>query len=149
MIECAAVEGQVFHEDAVSELIPESQQQIVESALDSLLLKELIKRERLSFGARTFRFRHLLIRDAAYESIPKEFRADLHERFGRWLESTAGERATEYEEVVGYHLEQAHRYSSSWSPTSTPRQLRERQQSGLPGPPSARSFAATDPLESS
>ena len=42
--------------------------------------------------------------------FPKEARAELHERFGRWLERAAGERAIEHEEVVGYHLEQAYRY---------------------------------------
>ena len=33
-----------------------------------------------------FRFRHALIRDAAYDRIPKGRRADLHERFADWLE---------------------------------------------------------------
>ena len=79
-------------------------------SLRALVRKDLIRPERVSLGDRTYRFRHLLIRDAAYESIPKEVRTELHERFGRWLEHTTGERAIEYEEVVGYHLEQAYRY---------------------------------------
>ena len=57
-----------------------------------------------------FKFRHILIRDAAYEALPKAERAVLHERFADWLEATAGDRLTELEEIVGYHLEQAHRY---------------------------------------
>ena len=36
---------------------------------------------------RRFRFRHQLIRDAAYEGMPKELRAELHERFADWLEA--------------------------------------------------------------
>ena len=56
-----------------------------------------------------FRFRHVLIRDAAYARVPKKLRAELHERFARWLEERALESAPE-EELVGYHLEQAVRY---------------------------------------
>ena len=51
-----------------------------------------------------------LIRDAAYRSLPKNARADLHERFAAWLERTAEDRLREFEEIVGYHLEQAFRY---------------------------------------
>ena len=54
-------------------------------------------------------FRHLLIRDAAYEAIPKATRADLHERFAEWLDAGGGSLG-EQDEIVGYHLEQAYRY---------------------------------------
>src|SRR5207253_95079 len=56
-----------------------------------------------------FRFRHLLIRDAAYDALPKATRAELHERFATWLEQR-GEELVELDEIVGYHLEQAARY---------------------------------------
>ena len=56
-----------------------------------------------------FRFRHMLIRDAAYRSLSKEMRAALHERFAAWVVRTAGSRLGEFEEIVGYHLEQAYR----------------------------------------
>ena len=59
-----------------------------------------------------FQFGHILIRDAAYAGTTKEVRADLHERFADWLERRAADRPAEFEEVVGYHLEQAHRYRS-------------------------------------
>ena len=59
-----------------------------------------------------FRFHHLLLRDVAYESIQKEERASLHERFAVWLDDQAGERASEYDEIAGYHLEQAVRYQT-------------------------------------
>jgi tetratricopeptide (TPR) repeat protein len=79
--------------------------------LQTLVRKELIRPERSSFsGEDAFRFHHILIQEAAYRGIPKEIRADLHERFADWLERKAGQRVTEYEEVVGYHLESAHRY---------------------------------------
>ena len=56
--------------------------------------------------AQTFRFRHQLVRDAAYEGMPKELRAGLHERFADWLEA----RPTVFpvvDELLGYHLERA------------------------------------------
>src|SRR5262249_47658970 len=51
-----------------------------------------------------------LIREAAYESVPKQLRAEFHERYAAWLEDVAGDRLPELEEVLGYHLEQAYRY---------------------------------------
>jgi DNA-binding SARP family transcriptional activator/class 3 adenylate cyclase len=110
VIELAAVEGKEFYEDAVSELPPERLRPEVPAALGGLVRKELIRPDRLGLGGRTYRFRHLLIRDAAYDSIPKESRAAMHEAFGAWLERAAGDRTAEYEEVVGYHFEQAYRY---------------------------------------
>ena len=56
--------------------------------------------------------------------MPKEQRADLHERFAAWLERAAGERFAEYEEILGYHLEQAYRYRVELGPPDEPpRQL--------------------------
>src|SRR6185437_106608 len=56
-----------------------------------------------------FRFRHLLIRDAAYQALPKATRAELHERFSAWLEERAPD-LVELDEILGYHLEQAAHY---------------------------------------
>jgi tetratricopeptide (TPR) repeat protein len=113
VIECGAVEGKVFHAGAVAALVPDPLRDTVPSHLLGLQRKELVRRDRSAFrGDEAYRFRHLLIRDAAYDAMPKQARAELHERFANWLEAAAGERATEYEEILGYHLEQAHRYRS-------------------------------------
>jgi hypothetical protein len=58
----------------------------------------------------------MLARDVAYQGILKEVRADFHERFANWLERAAGERAGEYEEILGYHLERAYRYLTELGP---------------------------------
>ncbi len=58
----------------------------------------------------------MLIRDAAYERLPKSERAELHELFAGWLDRTAGDRRSEVEEMVGYHLEQAFRYREELAP---------------------------------
>ena len=55
-----------------------------------------------------YRFRHVLIRDAAYRSIVKGLRAELHERFADWL--VVNRDGDEFcDELVGHHLEQAYR----------------------------------------
>ena len=108
VMERGAVEGEVFHRGAVAELSPEPVRDGVETHLATLVRKELIRSTAPTFPAdEGFRFRHLLIRDAAYESLPKTTRAELHERFADWL---SGHEFIERDEIIGYHLEQAHRY---------------------------------------
>ena len=117
VIERGAVEGKVFHAGAVTTLTPERLRPQVATRLLALARKELIRPDRAEFaGEDAFRFRHLLIRDAAYRAMPKEQRADLHQRFAEWLEGAAGERLAEYEEILGYHLEQAYRYRAELGP---------------------------------
>jgi class 3 adenylate cyclase/tetratricopeptide (TPR) repeat protein len=108
---CAAVIGKVFWWGAVSELSPESVAPAVGTHLQTLVRKGLIRPDRSSLvGEDAFRFHHILIQEAAYQGLPKERRAELHEGFAAWIERRAGDRLVEYEEVVGYHLEQAYRY---------------------------------------
>jgi class 3 adenylate cyclase/tetratricopeptide (TPR) repeat protein len=106
MIGRGAVEGQVFHRGSVRELAPEPERDDVAVHLLSLVRKELIRPEQPTFpDEEAFRFRHLLIRDAAYDSLPKATRAELHERFAEWLDRHAA--LVEQDEIVGYHLERA------------------------------------------
>ena len=108
VLECGSVEGEVFHRGAVQALTPEETQ--VTPRLAALVRRELIRSDRPQFaGEDGFRFRHLLIRDAAYDALPKASRAELHERFAAWLEER-GEDLVELDEILGYHLEQAARY---------------------------------------
>ena len=80
--------------------------------LAALVRKELIRPDSPHLaGEDAFRFRHLLIRDAAYEGLSKATRADLHARLASWLEAHAAELA-DLDELVGYHLEQVCRYHS-------------------------------------
>jgi tetratricopeptide (TPR) repeat protein len=67
-------------------------------------------------GEDAYEFVHLLIRDAAYGSTPKETRADLHERLADWLHAKDEEQGVSHDEIVGYHLEQAHRYRTELGP---------------------------------
>jgi class 3 adenylate cyclase/tetratricopeptide (TPR) repeat protein len=114
VLECGAVEGRVFHLGAVQALAPEQAQ--LGAALASLVRKDLVRPdpEQLA-GDEAYRFRHVLIRDAAYDALPKSGRADLHERLADWLE-TASEDVLEGDEVRGYHLEQAYLYRQELAP---------------------------------
>jgi class 3 adenylate cyclase/tetratricopeptide (TPR) repeat protein len=108
VLERGAVEGEVFHRGAVQALGPEETQ--VTPRLASLVRRELIRPDTAQFVYEDgFRFRHLLIRDAAYEALPKASRAQLHELFADWVEAR-GADLVELDEIVGYHLEQAARY---------------------------------------
>jgi class 3 adenylate cyclase/tetratricopeptide (TPR) repeat protein len=108
VLQGGAVEGELFHRGAVQALVPEEPK--VTPRLAALVRNGLIAADRARIaGEDGFRFRHLLIRDAAYEALPKAARAELHERFAGWLEEH-GIGLVELDELLGYHLEQAVRY---------------------------------------
>jgi hypothetical protein len=108
VLERGSVEGELFHRGAVQALAPEEPQ--VTARLTALVRRELVRPDRAQLpGEDAFRFRHLLIRDAAYDALPKSTRAELHERFAGWLAEHAVD-LVELDEILGYHLEQAARY---------------------------------------
>jgi class 3 adenylate cyclase/tetratricopeptide (TPR) repeat protein len=114
VLERGAVEGQVFHRGAVVALGPEEPQ--IDGRLVTLVRKDLVRPEpALLPDDDAYRFRHLLIRDTAYEALPKATRARLHERFAAWLEEF-GADLVELDEILGYHLEQAYRYRAELGP---------------------------------
>ncbi len=108
VLQCGSVEGRVFHRGAVQALAPEDPQ--VMARLTTLVRKELVRPDKTQLpGEDAFRFRHLLIREAAYDALSKATRAELHEQFAAWLEAH-GTELVELEEILGYHLEQAWHY---------------------------------------
>jgi class 3 adenylate cyclase/tetratricopeptide (TPR) repeat protein len=110
VLERASIEGQVFHREPLCELSPDYTRANIDAHLMALVRRELIRPDQSMFaGDSAFRFHHLLVRDVTYEGILKEVRADLHERFADWLEA----HAAEFEEIDGYHLEQAFRYRAT------------------------------------
>jgi class 3 adenylate cyclase/tetratricopeptide (TPR) repeat protein len=107
VLERGAVEGEVFHRGSVQTLAGDEQ---VMPRLAALVRKQLIRPDRAQLpGDQGFRFRHLLIRDAAYDTLPKAVRAELHAAFARWLEEN-GQSLVELQEILAYHLDQACRY---------------------------------------
>jgi class 3 adenylate cyclase/tetratricopeptide (TPR) repeat protein len=111
VVERGSVEGRLFHRGAVAALLPDGERPTVGSHLLTLVRKQLIRPDRATLpGDDGFRFGHILIRDAAYEAIPKRQRAALHARFADWLAERLGADAPD--EIIGYHLEQAHQYGA-------------------------------------
>jgi len=108
VVERAAVIGQVFFRGAVEDLSPDEVRRHAGESLRSLTHRELVQPHESSFaGQEAYRFMHILIREAAYHGLLKRTRADLHVRFIDWLERVAADRVLEFEEIRGYHLEQA------------------------------------------
>jgi class 3 adenylate cyclase/tetratricopeptide (TPR) repeat protein len=114
ILEWGSVEGNSFHRGAVEALGPEETS--VLTKLVTLVRKDLVRPDEAVFpGDEAFRFRHLLIRDAAYDRLPKSVRARLHEKFANWLDERASD-LTERDEIIGYHLERAYGYRRELGP---------------------------------
>jgi class 3 adenylate cyclase/tetratricopeptide (TPR) repeat protein len=112
LLERAAVAGREFTRGAVVNLTSPDELAAVDGRLRNLARRGLIYAVRAEREQDSFRFHHVLIRDVTYAGITKEARGDLHERFAGWLE----QREDGGEEIVGYHLEQAHRYRAELKP---------------------------------
>jgi class 3 adenylate cyclase/tetratricopeptide (TPR) repeat protein len=116
-LERGAVEGELFHRGAVAELSAPAARPAVPSLLDGLAAKDLVRPAESAFvDDAAYRFKHILVRDSAYQATAKRLRATLHEEFAGWLERAVGARVTEYEEILGHHLEQAYRYRAELGP---------------------------------
>jgi predicted ATPase/class 3 adenylate cyclase len=115
-VESASVIGLEFSSSAVLALLQDIDTGTdLEPALAGLCVKQLIRQAEPG-AAYDFRFSHSLVRDAAYARLLKRTRARLHERFAAWLTSNVGSRVAEYEEIIGYHLEQSFHYRAVLGP---------------------------------
>jgi class 3 adenylate cyclase len=107
----ASVVGRKFEPPAVEALSAAEARPGITASLLGLVQREVVTPAGSELNlAEAYQFRHVLLRDAAYEALSKTERADLHRRFADWLEVIAADRLLEYEEILGYHLAQAYRY---------------------------------------
>jgi class 3 adenylate cyclase/tetratricopeptide (TPR) repeat protein len=111
VLQDASVVGRVFWVGSVAELAGRDFGDI-RDALGRLRVKELVvPHDPSSFSdEHEFAFRHNLIRDGAYDSLPKSLRADKHAGVATWAERRAGDRAEEIAELIATHLVEALRY---------------------------------------
>src|SRR5215212_5804354 len=117
LLDRASVMGQAFDRAAVLALTPEPSRAQAGTQLLSLVRKELLRPAPAPLGGRDgFQFRHQLVRDAAYDSLPKQTRAELHERYAAWLAEAYAGRGGEVAEVLGWHLERAYRFLAELGP---------------------------------
>jgi class 3 adenylate cyclase/tetratricopeptide (TPR) repeat protein len=145
ILEGASVVGEVFAWGAVAALVPAELRQDLGGSLMSLVRKEVIRPAPSDLSDEdAFRFRHLLIRDAAYEGMAKETRAELHEHFARWLEGVAPEPLSEIQAIVGYHLERALRYREELGASAGSRSDLAREAARHLGEAGRRALARAD-----
>jgi class 3 adenylate cyclase/tetratricopeptide (TPR) repeat protein len=111
VLQDAAVVGRVFWVGALVELLGKPLAEVRE-VLGRLRVKELVvPHDPSSFrDEQEFAFRHGLIRDGAYDSLPKALRADKHFGVARWAADRAGDRAEEIAELTATHEVEALRY---------------------------------------
>ena len=111
----AAVIGKVFWAGSLASIGHVPKEAVLEG-LHELARKELVRRSRHSTLTDDveYSFWHVLVRDVAYAQIPRADRARRHQAAADWIARIAGER--EYEEITGYHLEQAFRYRLELGP---------------------------------
>jgi class 3 adenylate cyclase len=105
----AAVVGRAFWDGALAML---SQVDDLDAALRTLRRREFVL-ERVSSsiaGQREFVFKHVLVRDVAYESLPRKERGRAHADTAGWIERTSGERAGELAELLAHHYDAAFTY---------------------------------------
>jgi class 3 adenylate cyclase/tetratricopeptide (TPR) repeat protein len=113
VIERAAVIGRLFTLEAVRELSPHAERAQLAASLRALARKDLITPDSDEPGRvqpdQGFSFTHMLIQEVAYGAIAKEVRAELHVQVSDWLVRTSGGDLAQIDEIVGHHLELAHR----------------------------------------
>ena len=116
VVDPASVIGLVFPQAALEKMIDDDARAEIPAHLETLAAKQLMRLE--AGDDASYRFEHLMIRDAAYAGLLKRTRARLHESFVTWADEAnrANDRATEFEEILGYHMEQAYRYRVALAP---------------------------------
>ena len=99
----ASIIGVDFDRDALSALLPGDAGPVIGRHLDTLEHKRFIQRT----GEDTFRFAHVMIQLTAYQSMTRQDRARLHERFAGWLERESPITSTELGAILGDHVARA------------------------------------------
>ena len=123
VIERAAVVGERFHSLDIEVLSPDSTVEEIEDNLDELIRLHHVRPDRSpvavplpSGSGKGYRFRHIMTRIVAYERMPDNRRAELHERYADWLEQNTEERRSQFDELVGSHLFEAYLYAHKLDP---------------------------------
>jgi class 3 adenylate cyclase/tetratricopeptide (TPR) repeat protein len=123
VIEPAAVVGQQFHVGDVEALHPDTAPSDLAAGLQELVRLDLVRPDHGPTSAPLppnsgpgYRFRHATIKTVAYERLPDDRRAELHERYADWLERETEDRRSQFDEIVGHHFFEAYRYTSRLEP---------------------------------
>ncbi|MDP8936304.1 MAG: AAA family ATPase [Actinomycetota bacterium] len=108
VVEVASVMGTVFSRRALVDLVIDQPEAEVRTNLRQLTAKGMVRTASSSASEDAMEFQHPLLREAAYNGMSKEARADVHERFADWLDRPdAPHHVGDDDEFLGYHLEHA------------------------------------------
>jgi class 3 adenylate cyclase/tetratricopeptide (TPR) repeat protein len=144
VLESASVVGLNFPVEPVEEIVPAALVP-VRPHVDRIESRGFV-RPAEEAGEDVYRFHHILVRDSAYNRLPKRIRATLHARFARWGERVNRERGREleFQEIMGFHLEQARRYLLELAPLDDEGRELGRRAAGHLGPAGRRAMARGD-----
>jgi class 3 adenylate cyclase/tetratricopeptide (TPR) repeat protein len=150
VLERAAVWGTEFPIGALGELLPAAAGARTQSVLEQLRRKELLD----SAGSYwidepVYRFHHVLIRDAAYRRMLRDVRASLHEQLASWVDAKTASLPSEYDELVGHHLEQSYRQRCELGPPDDDTRALGRSAAARLGAAAQRALDRDDPAAAS
>lgn len=117
-VEPAAVIGLEFARPALEALLPDAVRPTITDHLGTLVRRHFIRTSGAASADAVYRFHNHLVRETVYNGLLKRARANLHLAFVRWADKVNADRdrALEFEAILGYHLEQAHRYLTELGP---------------------------------
>src|SRR5438105_1127992 len=110
LIQIAAVFGRSFRPTGV-EAIATDLTGRADEVCGSLIDKDLVRPS----GADGYVFRHILIREVAYQTLPRAARARLHAAAARWIEASAAGREETVAELIALHYREAATLASAAS----------------------------------
>ena len=104
----ASILGKVFWSGALATMGDRSREDVLAGVRD-LVRREFVRPARVSSmrDQEEFSFWHVLVRDVAYEQIPRSARAAKHVHAAEWIEREADERVSDHAEILVHHYEQA------------------------------------------
>ena len=100
-VQLGSIFGRQFRLGAINALEPELSADA--GTMDRLVEKDLLR----SAGGDLYVFRHILIREVAYQTLTRSERGRLHAAAARWMEAQAGEREDALAELIAYHYREA------------------------------------------
>jgi len=116
--EPASVIGMEFQRLALQSLAPAAVKDVIDEKLQALSRKHFIRQSVGAEGEAKYRFDHHMVRETVYNGLLKRARATMHAEFVKWADqnNAGSDRGREFEEILGYHLEQAYRYLGELGP---------------------------------
>lgn len=100
-----SVVGDTFNSEILAHLCSREVEEI-QPMLESLVENEIVLRHETPAGIR-YRFWHVLLRDAAYESLLKRNRVQLHGEVAAYLKDVQGSLTGRDDEIIAHHYSEA------------------------------------------